>query len=199
MLSGEQLVAFLVAVSFAAGLNLYATVATLGLLGRFGYVALPPGLTLLDDPWVIGVSAALCAIEFVADKLPVVDLLWNGLQTFVRIPAAALMTYAATAQLAPQWQLAAAVAGGAIALAAHSGKAAARVAATTSPEPFSNVMLSAAEDAFAIVVTWFATQYPFIAAAIVLTALVVIALLLRFVLRALRRLFRPSPDVVPGR
>jgi hypothetical protein len=193
-LSGERLAAFLVSVSFAAGLNLYATVATLGLLGRFELVALPPGLGGLADPWVIGAAAALFVIEFIADKIPVFDLIWNALQTFIRIPAAALISYAATSQLAPHWQMAAAVAGAAMALVAHGGKTAARAAVTPSPEPFSNFALSAAEDIFTIFVTWFATRHPFIAAAIVLTATAVIVWLIRVVIRSLRALFRkPSP------
>ncbi len=192
-LSGEPLVAFLIAVSFAAGLNLYATVATLGLLARFDVVSLPAGLGSLDDPWVIGASAALFAIEFIVDKIPVLDLVWNALQTFIRIPAAALISYAATADMAPHWQMAAAAAGGGIAFTAHGGKTAARAAVTPSPEPFSNFALSIAEDAFTIFVTWFATQHPFMAAGIVLAMVVVIVLLIRFVVRALRALFRPRP------
>lgn len=184
--AGHELPAFLIAVSFAAGLNLYATVATLGLLARFGVFVLPPGLGLLDDPWVIVASAALFAVEFAADKIPVFDLVWNALQTFVRVPAAAVLSYAATAHVAPHWQLAAAILGGAIALAAHGGKTAARAAVTSSPEPLSNVALSAAEDAFTIFVTWFATRHPFVAAGIVLAMIVAIVWLVRFVVRAMR-------------
>src|ERR1041385_7245807 len=101
LLSGERLVAFLVAVSFAAGLNVYATVAVLGLLSRWGWVTLPAALSPVDQWWVIGAAAALFAVEFFADKIPGVDLLWNALQTFVRIPVAALLTYGATMQLDP--------------------------------------------------------------------------------------------------
>ena len=192
-LSGEPLAAFLIAVSFAAGLNLYAAVATLGLLARFGLVALPPGLDALSDSWVIGAAGALFAIEFVADKIPVVDLVWNALHTFIRVPAAALLSYAATSQLAPEWQLASAVLGGLIALAAHGGKTAARAAVTPSPEPFSNFVLSTSEDAFAIFITWFAANHPFVAAGIVLACLAVIMLAIRVVARALRAAFRVRP------
>ena len=190
LLSGDRLAAFLISVSFAAGLNLYATVATLGLMARFELVALPAGLDSLANPWVIGAAAALFAIEFIADKIPVFDLVWNALQTFVRIPAAALISYAGTSGLAPHWQLAAAVAGATVAFAAHGGKTAARAAVTASPEPFSNFVLSTAEDIFTIFVTWFATRHPFIAAAIVLSLVAVIVLLIRFVIRAVRALFR---------
>jgi hypothetical protein len=193
-LTGDRLAAFLISVSFAAGLNLYATVATLGLLGRFELVTLPSGLEVLSNDWVIGAAALLFLMEFVADKIPVFDLLWNALQTFVRVPAGALIAYAGTSDLAAPWQLAAAVAGGLVALAAHGGKTAARAAVTPSPEPFSNFVLSTAEDAFTIFVAWFATRHPFITAAIVLTLLVVIVLLIRFVVRAFRAMFNRQPE-----
>ena len=138
---------------------------------------------------MIGVSGTLFVIELVADKIPVFDLLWNALQTFVRVPLGALMAYAATSHLGPGWQLVASFAGAAIALAAHSAKSAARVAVTPSPEPLSNIALSTAEDAFAIFITWFATTHPFIAAAIVVSLLVGIALLIRQVVAGLRRSF----------
>ena len=186
----EQLVAFLIAISFAAGLNLYATVATLGLLARAGLVVLPGELGLLANWWVIGLSGALFAVEFFADKIPVVDLVWNAIHTFVRVPAGALLGYGASSPLGPEWQMAASAIGGVVALAAHGGKTAARAAVTASPEPFSNIALSAAEDAFAIFVTWFATRHPFVAAGIVLTMVAATVLLARWVVRAVRGIFR---------
>src|SRR5262245_29071138 len=126
--SHDDLFPFLVAISFAAGLNVYATLATLGLLARTGVLALPPGLEPVASWWIIGVAAALYLVEFVADKIPLFDVIWNALHTFVRVPVGALLAYNATSQLAPGWQLAAATAGGAIALASHGAKTAARVA-----------------------------------------------------------------------
>jgi hypothetical protein len=186
----QHLVALIIAVSFAAGLNVYATVATLGLLARFGGLILPGELDLLSNWWIIGASGALFAIELVADKIPLFDLIWNALQTFVRVPVGAVMAYAATADLGPGWQLAASVAGGAIALAAHSAKSAARVGVTPSPEPVSNFALSSAEDAFAIFITWFATRHPFIAATVVVVLLAGIALLIRQIIAGLRKFSR---------
>jgi len=186
----QHLAALIIAVSFAAGLNVYATVATLGLLGRFGGLILPGELDLLSNWWIIGASGALFAIELVADKIPLLDLIWNALQTFVRVPVGAVMAYAATAHLGPGWQLAASVAGGAIALAAHSAKSAARVGVTPSPEPLSNFALSSAEDAFAIFITWFATRHPFIAATVVVVLLAGIALLIRQIIAGLRKFSR---------
>jgi len=182
--------ALLVATSFAAGLNLYATVATLGLLARGGVLPLPATLQLLARWYVIAVSGVLFLIEFFADKIPAFDLIWNALHTFIRVPIAALLAYRATAQLSPTEQMLCAIAGGAIALAAHGGKTAARAAVTPSPEPISNISLSAGEDALAVFLTWFATKHPFVAAAIVVCLLGVIITLMRWVARALRALFR---------
>jgi hypothetical protein len=186
----DQLVAAAVATSFAAGLNLYATVATLGLLGNLGVLALPPALEVLASWWVIGVSGALFAVEFFADKIPAVDLIWNALHTFIRVPVAALLAYRATATLPPWEQVLVTAAGGAIAFAAHGAKTAARTAVTPSPEPFSNTALSLGEDGLAIFLTWFATRHPYTAAAIVAGLLLIIVWLARRVLLSLRGLFR---------
>ncbi len=182
--------ALLLATSFAAGLNVYATVATLGLLARAQVVSLPPALHPVSSWYIIGACLALFLVEFFADKIPAFDLVWNALQTFVRIPVAALLAWGATAQLSPGMQLLAAVLGGAIALAAHGGKMAARLAVTPSPEPLSNIGLSLGEDALSVFLTWFATQHPYIAAAIVLVALLLVVFMIRLVIRALRSLFR---------
>jgi Domain of unknown function (DUF4126) len=187
--AGDELVALLVTISFAAGLNLYATVATLGLLAHSGVLSLPPALHLVTSWYVIAASGALFAIEFFADKIPAFDLIWNALHTFIRIPVAALLAYRATAALSPWEQFAAAAAGGAIALAAHGGKTAVRAAVTASPEPFSNFALSLGEDGLAVFLTWFATRHPYWAAAIVAVLLAITVLLVRWVLRALRSLF----------
>jgi hypothetical protein len=186
----NELVALLIAVSFAAGLNLYATVATLGLLAYAGVLTLPPALQLLDSWYVIGASAVLFAVEFFADKIPAFDLIWNALHTFIRVPVAALLAYRATASLSPWEQLAAAAVGGAIALAAHGGKTAVRAAVTPSPEPLSNMTLSLGEDALAIFLTWFAVRHPYWSAAIVSVLLLVILLLAHWVVRSIRALFR---------
>lgn len=194
--AGDQLVALLVAVSFAAGLNVYATVATLGLLAHTGVLPLPPGLHLLASWYVIAASGVLFAIEFFADKVPAFDLVWNALHTFIRIPVAALLAYQATASLSPWQQLAATVAGGAIALVAHGGKTAARAAVTPSPEPFSNISLSLGEDALSVFLTWLATVHPYIAASIVGVLVVITILLVHWVVRALRALFSGAEHAI---
>jgi Domain of unknown function (DUF4126) len=186
----SEWVALLIAVSFAAGLNVYATVATLGLLAHAGLLALPAGLHLLESWYVIGASAALFAVEFFADKVPAFDLIWNALHTFIRVPVAALLAYQATAALSPGEQAAATLAGGLIALAAHGGKTAARAAVTPSPEPFSNMALSLGEDVLAVFLTWMATWKPYVAGSIAVVLLLLIVLLVRWVWKALRALFR---------
>lgn len=194
----EEIVAILVTVSFAAGLNVYATVATLGLLAHTGVMTLPPALEVLGNWWVIGVSAVLFGIEFVADKIPGFDLVWNALHTFIRVPVAALLAWRATAQMSPWEQMLAAAVGGAIALAAHGGKTAARVAVTPSPEPVSNIALSMGGDAVAVFLTWLATKQPYIAAGIVVVLLVAIVLLVRWVWKALKSLFGRTQTAVAG-
>ena len=156
----QELLGLLVATSFAAGLNVYAAVATLGLLAHAGVLPLPPALEIVSNWWVIGASGVLFLVEFFADKVPAFDLIWNALHTFVRIPVAALLAYGATSQLSPQKQMLATVVGGAIAFAAHGGKTAVRAAVTPSPEPISNAALSIGEDALAVFLIWFATQHP---------------------------------------
>ena len=183
----SDIAALVIASSFAAGLNLYATILVLGILARTHVALLPPGLDVLSHTWVLVVCGVLFAAEFVADKIPVLDLLWNALHTAIRIPAAALIAWQASAQLSPGLQIAAAAIGAGIAAVAHSSKIAARAVVTPSPEPVSNAALSIAEDASAIGLTWLATHHPFVAAGIVAAALLLTALAARTLYRAGRR------------
>jgi hypothetical protein len=194
----SELVALLIAVSFAAGLNVYATLVTLGLLAHAGVLPLPPALQLLSNWWLIAVGSAMFAIEFFADKIPAFDLIWNALHTFIRVPVAALLAWQATVTLTPWEQIVATVGGGAIALAAHGGKTAVRAAVTPSPEPLSNIALSLGEDGLAIFLTWFATQHPYGAMAIAILLLVIIVVLTRWVVRSLRALFRGAEHELAG-
>jgi hypothetical protein len=185
-----ELFALLVAIGFAAGLNLYATVAVLGLLARFGHLPLPPGLQLLQSWPIIAASTALFAIGFFADKIPAFDLIWNALHTFIRVPVAGLLAYQAASQLSAGHQLLAALVGALVAFVAHGGKTAARAAVTPSPEPISNISLSLGEDVLAIGLTWLSTMHPYVAGSIALLLVVIIFLMIRLVIRALRALFR---------
>ncbi|MGB6973426.1 MAG: DUF4126 domain-containing protein [Terracidiphilus sp.] len=192
----QELVALLVAVSFAAGLNVYATVATLGLLAHTHWLALPPSLRLLGNWWFIGAATLLFSVEFFADKIPAFDLVWNALHTFIRVPVAALLAFQASAGLSPLEQAAAAAIGGAIALAAHGGKTAARVAVTPSPEPLSNFALSTAEDVGSVGLTWLAATHPYVAGAIALAGVLVVVLFIGIVWKAFKNLFRGAEQVV---
>ena len=192
----NEILALLIAVSFAAGLNVYATVATLGLLGHFHAIALPQPLHLLTGWPIIVAGVALFGVEFFADKVPAFDLIWNALHTFIRVPVAALLAYQAASSLSPGEQLAAALAGGLIAFIAHGGKTAVRAAVTPSPEPISNIALSLGEDVLAIALTWVATWKPYIAAAAAGVLLLILILVLRWVLRALGSLFRGARQAI---
>ncbi len=192
----DQLGSLIAATSFAAGLNVYATVATLGLLSRADVLKLPPSLHVVQTWPVIVICAVMFVIEFFADKIPAFDLIWNALHTFVRVPVAALLAYGVAAHLSPGAQVVSAVAGGAIALAAHGGKTAARAAVTPSPEPFTNMALSMGEDVVAIGLTWVATRHPLLAGAIVLLFLAAMVIAIRFIIRAMRRLFRGAERAI---
>ena len=193
-----ELFALLAAIGFAAGLNLYATVAVLGLLARFGHLPLPPGLHLLESWPVIAASTALFVVEFFADKIPAFDLIWNALHTFVRVPVAGLLAYQATNQLSPGEQLLATLLGAAVALAAHGGKTAARAAVTPSPEPLSNITLSLGEDVLAVGLTWLATRHPYVAGTLAVIFVAIVFVMVRFVIRALRSLFRGAEQELAG-
>jgi uncharacterized protein DUF4126 len=168
---------------FSSGLNIYATVATLGLLQRFGVIHLPGELRVLAHPLVLSIACFLYAVEFFADKIPYLDTLWDAVHTFIRPPAAAVLAYAATGSAAPEWRWGAALLAGGVALTSHGAKASARAAANVSPEPFSNWILSLSEDVAAVGLSWAATVHPYIAIGIV-------AALLAFSAFVLYHLFR---------
>jgi hypothetical protein len=184
---------FLLGASFASGLNLYATVAALGLLQRFGVIQLPAPLEILAHPVVLGVAIALYVIEFVADKIPYVDNVWDVVHTFIRPPAAGVLAYAAMAGVPDHWRMAAALLAGSVALASHSTKASTRAAVNTSPEPASNWLLSLGEDGIAVFLTWLAVTHPvltfFLVLFLVALSLYLVVKLFGFLRRVLRRVF----------
>ena len=187
-----HLIGLALGASFAAGLNLYATVATLGLLQRLGVVTLPPPLQPLAHPVVIGVALFLYVIEFFADKIPYVDTAWDTLHTFIRPPAAAILAYAAVAGVPEPWRIVAALVAGGVALTSHGTKTTTRAAVNTSPEPISNWILSVAEDGVAISLTWLAVAHPVLTLGIVTALLAISIWILMRVLRYFRRLFRST-------
>ena len=178
-----QAISLALGAGFSSGLNLYATVATLGLLQRFHVVHLPDKLTILSHPIVLGFAIALYILEFLADKVPFLDTVWDFLHTFIRPPAAAVLAFGVSAGIANEWRWTAALLAGGIALTSHSAKASTRAAANTVPEPFSNWALSIGEDLLAVWLTWFTTAHPIL-------ALVLVALLLILCFYLLTKLFR---------
>lgn len=180
---------------FSSGLNLYATIATLGLLQRFGVIHLPDKLQVLSHPIVLGVALGLYIVEFLADKVPYIDSIWQLVHTFVRPPAAALLAFSVTGSAADPWRWAAALLAGGIALTSHGTKASARAAANLSPEPLSNWALSFGEDMLAVWLTWFASAHPTLTIIVVAVLLVISILVLHFLFRFLRRTFGRAATV----
>jgi hypothetical protein len=176
--------------SWLSGINLYATVATLGLLERFHLVKLPGDLGYLSHPWVLVTALALFTVEFIADKIPAVDSVWDMVHTFIRIPAGAILAASAFAHFDPKVRLLALLIGGTLALSSHGTKTATRLTANMSPEPFSNILLSLFEDAFTIGMSVIMAMHPIVIAIIVVVGLITSIFLFRIIRRALRKLFR---------
>lgn len=185
-----QLMALAAALGFASGIRLYAVVLVVGLAGWFGWVDLPGGLSVLAQPWVLVLTGLFVALEFLADKIPGVDSVWDSVSTFIRIPGGALLAASVFGFDQTTAAAIAALLGGSLAATGHFAKASARAAINTSPEPFSNVAASSVEDAGIVGLIWLAFAHPVVALAAVL-ALVALSLWLiaRFI-RLLRRLLR---------
>ena len=172
--------------SLAAGVNLYATVAILGLASRYGWVELPEQFKVFDNPWIIGLAGALYLAEFVADKIPWVDSMWDSVHTLIRPVGGALIAVASLGEASPGVQGLIALLGGAVAAGSHVTKAGTRVAANTSPEPFSNWFLSLAEDAFVIGLSFITLKFPLIALGVSVAILLAMILVARRIWRWLR-------------
>jgi hypothetical protein len=175
--------------SFAAGLNLYATVAILGLASRFGWVHLPAQFHVFDNNWVIGIAVACYVVEFVADKVPWVDTAWDAVHTIVRPLGGAFIAVTTLGDASPGAQAAAALLGGGVAAASHLTKASTRVAANTSPEPFSNWGLSLLEDVLVLALSALTLALPVVALVVAAGLLGLIALFSMAIVRAFRRRF----------
>ena len=176
--------------SFAAGINLYATVAIIGLASRYDWVALPPEYQVFDNDWVIALAILLFIVEFFADKIPWIDSIWDALHTVVRPVGGALIAVSALGDASPGLTAVMALLGGSAAFGSHATKAGTRVVANSSPEPFSNWALSLGEDAFVIGLGVLALQYPIAALVVCVLLLAVIVAALTFLVRAFRRRFR---------
>ncbi|MFN7931480.1 MAG: DUF4126 domain-containing protein [Blastocatellia bacterium] len=175
--------------AWLSGINLYATVATLGLLQKFGWVKLPGELGVLSNTWVLGVAGVMYAVEFFADKIPAVDSAWDAVHTFIRVPAGAILAATAFADFDPTVKTIAMIVGGGVALGSHGLKATTRLAANTSPEPFSNIALSVGEDIFTFGSTLLMTLVsPVAMLVIVVLFLILLIWLVPKIYRTLRRL-----------
>jgi len=186
----EMLLSHTVPLAFAAGLNVYATIAVIGLSGRFALVSLPESLRVFENPWVIGIALAMYAIEFVADKVPWFDSVWDAVHTLIRPLGGAFIAMTAIGgDASPAATTIAALVGGSTALTTHLTKAGARAAANTSPEPFSNWLLSLGEDVVAVSISYVALTHPVLALTIAGTLLLLIVASASLIVRALRRRF----------
>jgi len=173
--------------SFAAGINLYATVAILGLASRFDWVALPPQFKVFDNDIVIGAALVMYLVEFFADKIPWVDSVWDAVHTVIRPVGGALIAVATLGQASPTVEGLAALMGGTLAAGSHFSKAGTRAVANASPEPFSNWILSITEDVFVVGLGILALKFPIVAAVVVVIGVVLIAVFAAWIVRAVRR------------
>jgi hypothetical protein len=200
-LDAVQLLALAAALGWASGLRLYLTVLLIGIAGHWGWIALPPGLQVLASPLVLTCAAVLTVIEFLADKVPLVDSAWDALHTLIRIPAGAALVAGLVSGWAGDhgqaWSVVGALLGGGLAATAHTAKASTRAAANTSPEPFSNIGLSLLGDVAVPTMLWLAWAHPVIFFPLLALVLAVMATLiwlcLRFLRALVRRVRRPSP------
>jgi hypothetical protein len=185
-----QMVALTLGVAWASGINLYAAVATLGLSGSLGYIDLPPGLEIVQDPLVIAAAAFMYCVEFMADKIPGVDTGWDALHTFIRIPAGTMLAAGALVDVSPAMTIAGGLVGASVTAATHATKAGSRVLINTSPEPFSNWGASILEDIAVFTGLWAALQHPMVFLVALLVFLVSVCWLLPKLWRSVKLVFR---------
>jgi len=184
-----DLISTLFGVSFASGLNVYATVLAMGVLHRLGVLHLPQSLDVIATLPVMAGAALLYAVEFVADKVPYLDTVWDGVHTFIRPAAGAFLAFSMVGHVDPKWQVLAALLGGSVALTSHAAKASTRAAANVSPEPFSNWVLSLTEDGIAFLLVWLVGSHPVIGLVLALLLTVAAIVIIWKLSRLIRRVF----------
>jgi hypothetical protein len=186
--------------AWASGIRLYATILVVGLLGRYGYLDLPESLEPVQHTWVLSAAGVMAVGEFLADKIPAFDSLWDALHTFIRIPAGAFLAWGAMGDATPAAQLAAAIVGGMITSGTHFAKSGSRAAINASPEPFSNWTASAGEDGLVLGGLWIAIAHPAVFLVLLALFLLLVAWLLpkllRFIMRMMRRIAGRDPDAI---
>jgi len=192
-----QTLALAVGAAWLSGIRLYALVAILGLLGRYGGLHLPGSLTELQNPWVIGVASTLLVVEFIADKVPAIDSGWDVVHTFIRIPAGAVLAAGAFGDYDPTIKVIAALIGGTLAFGSHATKTTARAAVNTSPEPVSNVVVSTTEDVYAVGSTFAAAFAPVLILFLVGVGVVVAIFMLPRVVKLVKKLLGRSQNPPP--
>lgn len=195
----SQTIAMAMGAAWASGINLYATILMLGLMGATGNIQLPPGLEILTDPMVLFAAGAMYLTEFVADKIPGVDTGWDPLHTFIRIPAGAMMAAGAMGDASPALMLSAAIMGGGLAAGTHATKAGSRVLINTSPEPFSNWAASVGEDVVVIAGLWTALHHPTLYLVLLFILILLMIWLLPRLWRGIRTIFRKLGEWFGGK
>lgn len=194
-----QILSLALGAAWTSGINLYATVAVLGLLEHYKLAHLPGSLHVLDNWFIIGIAIFLYVIEFVADKIPYVDTIWDAVHTFIRIPAGAVIAAAATSGISPEVQVVALLLGGGLALSTHGSKATARATANLSPEPVTNWALSLTEDVIAIVAAIVAVLHPLVILGVIFIFLIIFAWILPKVVRRLGRMINTVRTFLIGK
>ena len=196
------MLALTMGVGWASGINLYATLLTLGVLANTGHMVLPEELQLVADPLVMGAAGLMYMVEFTADKIPGVDTGWDSIHTFIRIPAGAVLAATVIGDMTPAAEMAAAIVGGSLAATTHATKAGARVLINSSPEPFSNWVASITEDIMVFAGLWAAIQSPWLFMILLVVFLIALIWLLpkiwmgiKGIFRALKRLFNKEENV----
>lgn len=194
------LLALAAGLGWASGLRLYTALFVVGLAGRLGWIALPPGLQLLEHPWVLGAAGLMLTIEFFADKIPLLDSVWDTVHTFIRIPAGAALAALVFGGQGVEWQTAMALLGGTLAAGTHFTKAGTRALINASPEPFTNIAASAGEDIAVLAVLWLMFAHPWLMLALLLVLVALIVWLLPKLWRGVAGVIRglSLPRWTPG-
>jgi hypothetical protein len=193
-----QLLALAAALGWASGIRLYAAVLLTGLAGYFGFIDLPQGLQILQHPAVLAASGFMCFVEFFADKIPFVDTLWDTVHTVIRIPAGAALAAGAFGADNQAMGWIAALLGGSLAATRHAAKLTTRAAVNTSPEPFSNIAVSLAEDGFVVFMLWLSATHPVLFAVALVITLALAVLLMIVLIKFLRAVIARLSDFFSG-
>jgi hypothetical protein len=199
VLDAPQLLALAAALGWLSGIRLYAAIFVVGAVGFLGWIELPPGLQVLQHPGVLAASGFMCLVEFFADKIPLVDSIWDTVHTVIRIPAGAALAAAALGADSQAMAWIAALLGGTLAATSHATKMTTRAAVNTSPEPFSNVAVSLFEDGFTLFMLWLAAEHPVIFAIALVLSIAVAIVLLILLVKFLRIVLRGLSDFFAGR